>query len=52
MRVTSAKKLEKSLMALMTDRAAARQMAGRAKLLAEENDSVLAYTLARLRALL
>ncbi len=52
MRVTSAKKLEKSVMALMTDRAAARQMAGRAKMLAEESDSVLAYTLARLRALL
>ena len=52
MRVTSAKKLEKSIIALMMDRAAARQMAGRAKLLAEESDSVLAYTLARLRGLL
>ena len=52
MRVTSAKKLEKSVMALMTDRVAARQMAGRAKLLAQESDSVLAYTLARLRGLL
>jgi 3-deoxy-D-manno-octulosonic-acid transferase len=52
MRVTSAKQLEKSVMALMTDPTAARQMAGRAKLLAEESDSVLAYTVARLRALL
>ncbi|MEP4050826.1 MAG: 3-deoxy-D-manno-octulosonic acid transferase [Litorimonas sp.] len=52
MRVTSAKQLEKSVMAMMTDPAAARQMAGRAKLLAEESDSVLAYTVARLRALL
>lgn len=52
MRVTSAKQLEKSVMTLMTDPAAARQMAGRAKLLAEESDSVLAYTVARLRALL
>lgn len=52
MRVNSAKKLEKSVMALLKDPAAARQMAGRAKLLAEESDGVLDYTLARLRALL
>jgi len=52
MRVTSAKKLEKSVMALLKDPIAARQMAGRAKLLAEESEGVLAYTLARLRALL
>lgn len=52
MSVNSAKKLQKSVMALMADRAAARQMAGRAKLLAEESDSVLAYTIAKLRALL
>ena len=52
MRVTSANSLQKSLMALMRDPAAARQMAGRAKLLAEESDQVLAYTIAKLRALL
>ena len=52
MRVTSAKKLEKSVMALLRDPIAARQMAGRAKLIAEESEGVLTYTLARLRALL
>ena len=52
MRVTSAKQLEKSVMALMKDRAGARQMARRAKLLAEESDQVLAFTVAKLRALL
>ena len=52
MRVTSAKQLDKSLMALMMDRDAARQMARRAKSLAEESDSVLAYTVAKLRGLL
>jgi len=52
MRVTSAKKLEKAVFALLKDPTAARQMAGRAKLLAEESDGVLDYTVARLRALL
>lgn len=52
MRVTSAKQLSQSVIALLTDPAASRQMAGRAKLLAEESDSVLDYTLAKLRALL
>ena len=52
MRVTSAKKLEKSVIALLRDPIAARQMAGRAKLIAEESEGVLTYTLARLRALL
>jgi len=52
MRVTSAKTLEKSVSALIKDRAAARQMASRAKSLAEESDKVLAYTLSELRALL
>ncbi len=52
MRVTSAEHLEKSVMALLMDRAAARQMAGRAKSLSEESDRVLAYTIAKLRALL
>ena len=52
MRVTSAKQLDKSVMALMKDPVASRQMARRAKLLAEESDSVLAYTIAKLRALL
>lgn len=52
MRVKSSKQLAKSVMALFADRAAARQMAGRAKLLAEESDSVLDYTVAKLRALL
>jgi len=51
-RVKSAKHLAKSVMALLTDRAAARQMAGRAQLLAEESDSVLDYTVAKLRGLL
>lgn len=52
MRVTSAGQLAKSVMALMMDRAAARQMAGRAQSLAKESDRVLAYTIAKLRALL
>ena len=52
MRVKSSKQLAKSVMALFADRAAARQMAGRAKLLAEESDNVLDYTVAKLRALL
>jgi len=39
-------------MSLLGDPAAARQMAGRAKLLAEESDSVLDYTVAKLRGLL
>jgi len=52
MRVKSAKQLGKTVMALLADPAAARQMAGRAKLLAEESDSVLDYTVAKLRALL
>jgi len=52
MRVKSAKQLEKSVMALLMDPAAARQMAGRAKLLAQESDQVLDYTVAKLRALL
>ena len=52
MRVKSPKHLAKSVMALLADRAAARQMAGRAKLLAEESDSVLDYTVAKLRGLL
>jgi len=52
MRVKSAKQLEKSVMALLMDPIAARQMAGRAKLLAQESDQVLDYTVAKLRALL
>lgn len=52
MRVSSAKTLSQSVMALLIDKAASGQMAGRAKLLAEESDSVLDYTIARLRALL
>lgn len=52
MRVKSAKQLEKSVMSLLMDRAGARQMAGRAKLLAQESDQVLDYTIAKLRALL
>jgi len=52
MRVTSAKTLEKSVTALIGDRAAARQMAGRAKSLSEESDTVLAFTAAQLTALL
>jgi len=52
MRVKSSKQLAKSVMGLLLDRAAARQMAGRAKLLAEESDSVLDYTVAKLRGLL
>jgi len=48
-RVKSAKHLSKSVMALLTDHAAARQMAERARLLAEESDSVLDYTVAKLR---
>lgn len=52
MRVKSAKQLEKSVMSLLTNPAAARQMAGRAKLLAQESDQVLDYTIAKLRALL
>jgi len=52
MRVKTGKKLGKTVMALLADPAAARQMAGRAKLLAEESDSVLDYTIAKLRALL
>jgi 3-deoxy-D-manno-octulosonic-acid transferase len=52
MRVTSAETLEKSVMALLKDRAASRQMAGRAKSLAEGSDQVLSYTIAKLRALL
>ena len=52
MQVTSAKKLEKSVSALLKDRAAAGQMASRAKSLAEESDKVLAYTVTQLRALL
>ncbi len=51
-RVKSAKQLEKSIMALLKDRGSAGQMARRAKSLAEESDSVLAYTVAKLRALL
>ena len=51
-RVNSAKHLSKSVMALLTDHAAARQMAERARLLAEESDSVLDYTVAKLRGLL
>lgn len=51
-RVSSSKQLSKSVMSLLMDPAAARQMAGRAKLLAEESDSVLDYTIARLRAML
>ncbi len=52
MRVKSAKQLDKSVIALLTDPVAARQMAGRAKLLAQESDQVLDYTVAKLRALL
>ena len=52
MRVKSAKQLEKSVMALLSDPIAAQQMAGRAKLLAQESDQVLHYTVAKLRALL
>ncbi len=52
MRVKSAKQLEKSVMSLLMDPIAARQMAGRAKLLAQESDQVLDYTVAKLRALL
>lgn len=52
MRVKSSKQLAKTVIALLADRAAARQMAGRAKLLAEESDSVLDYTVAKLRGLL
>lgn len=52
MRVKSAKQLEKAVMALLMDPIAARQMAGRAKLLAQESDQVLDYTVAKLRALL
>lgn len=52
MRVKSAKQLEKSVMSLLMDPATARQMAGRAKLLAQESDQVLDYTIAKLRALL
>lgn len=52
MRVTSAKSLEKSVTALLKDQAAAGQMASRAKSLAEESDTVLAYTVAKLEALL
>jgi len=44
MRVKSAKQLGKSVMALLMDPMAARQMAGRAKLLAQESDQVLDYT--------
>jgi 3-deoxy-D-manno-octulosonic-acid transferase len=51
-RVTSAKKLEKSVLALLKDPAAARQMAGRAKSLAEESAGILDYTIAKLRSLL
>lgn len=52
MRVNSVAQLEKSVMAILMDRPGARQLAGRAKLLAQENDQVLDYTVAKLRALL
>lgn len=52
MRVKNDKQLDKSVMALLMDPVAARQMAGRAKLLAQESDQVLDYTVAKLRALL
>jgi len=52
MRVKSAKQLGKSVVALLSDGAAAQQMAGRAKLLAEESDGVLDYTASALRDLI
>jgi len=52
MRVKSAKQLGKSVVALLSDGAAAQQMAGRAKLLAEESDGVLDYTANALRDLI
>jgi len=52
MRVTSAEHLEKSVLALLKDPAGARQMARRAMTLAKESDNVLAFTVAKLRALL
>ncbi len=52
MRVTSGKSLGDTALALTNDRAAAQQMAARAKLVAEESNGVLEYTVAQLRALI
>ena len=52
MRVTTAKTLSKSVIALLDDGAAAQQMASRAQVVAQESDSVLDYTATHLQALL
>ena len=52
MRVTSAEQLGQSVMALLGDPAASRQMARRAFDLAKDSDNILDYTVARLRSLL
>lgn len=52
MRVTSAEHLSQSVMALLLDRAAARQMARRAFDLAKDGHNILDYTVAKLRGLL